>query len=72
MTAELILLKLTLTLVAAYLALSVARQVAGGLPDALSRFGGQQTERLEGRDATSFYMLATGAFGVGALLIWGT
>ena len=67
-----ILLKLTLTVVAAYLALSVARQVSGGLPSTLRGLGGPGARRLEGNDAVSFYVLALGAFGVGALLVWGT
>ena len=65
-----ILLKLTMTAVAAYLALSVARQVQGGLPPQLSRLGGRDTTRLEGRDALSFYALALGAFGIALLLVW--
>ena len=63
-------LKPLLTLVAAYLALSVARQVTGGLPPHLSRLGGARTELLEGRDALNFYVLALGLFAVGAVLVW--
>ena len=68
---DVVLLRLTLTLIAAYLALSIARQVQGGLPPQLSRLGGADTTRLEGRDALSFYALALGAFGIALLLVWG-
>ena len=67
-----ILLKLTLTLIAAYLALSVARQVHGGLPPQLRRLGGSGTTVLAGKDATAFYLLAAGTFLVAVILVWGT